>query len=178
MVRDAGKTPQSGVTPRSGRSLLRIARDRCALYHRRMLSHETMRRVLQAHVDAENAHDRERVLATYVANGPEFVDVPAGVTYRGGDNIVGNYRHLWDGFPGLVRRIDRWTFGEDACVIELTLIGAHEGAYRGIDATGRRIELRVCAHFEFAPDGRIIRETAYYDALTFMRQLGIARRDE
>jgi steroid delta-isomerase-like uncharacterized protein len=142
-----------------------------------MLSHETMRRVLQEHVDAENAHDRGRVLATYIDGGAEFVDVPAGATYSGGDEIVGNYRHLWDGFPGLVRRIDRWTFGEDSCVIELTLTGKHEGAYRGIASTGRELELKICAHFEFSPDGRIIRETAYYDSLTFMRQLGVSRRE-
>ena len=29
---------------------------------------------------------------------------PAGVRYVGGEQIVGNYRHLWDGFPGLRRR--------------------------------------------------------------------------
>jgi steroid delta-isomerase-like uncharacterized protein len=142
-----------------------------------MLTAEIMRRTLQEHVDAENAHDRERVLATYVEGGAEFVDVPAGATFRDGAEIIGNYRNLWDGFPGLVRRIDRWTFGEDSCVIELTLSGTHDGVYRGIPPTGRALALQICAHFQFAPDGRIIRETAYYDSLTFMRQLGIARRD-
>jgi steroid delta-isomerase-like uncharacterized protein len=142
-----------------------------------MLSHEAMRKVLQEHVDAENARDRQRVLATYVEGGAEFVDVPSGTTYRGGDQIAGNYQHLWDGFPELVRRIDRWTFGADSCVVELTLTGAHAGTYRGIPATGRKLDLRICAHFEFAPDARIVRETAYYDSLTFMRQLGLSRAE-
>ena len=141
-----------------------------------MLSQETMRRVLQEHVDAENAGDRARVLATYIERGPEFEDVPTGARFRGGDEIIDNYRNLWDGFPGLVRRIDRWTFGEDACVIELTLSGTHDGVYRGIPPTGRKLELRIIAHFEFDPaTGRIKRETAYYDSLTFMRQLGLTR---
>ncbi len=133
-----------------------------------------MRRVLQEHVDAENAHDRERVLATYVADGAEFVDVPSGRTYTGDDGIIENYRNLWDGFPGLVRRVDRWTFGDDACVIELTLTGTHDGSYRGIAATGKKLELPIIAHFEFdAETGRIKRETAYYDTLTFRKQLGL-----
>ncbi len=140
-----------------------------------MLSHEKMRSVLQEHVDAENAHDRERVLATYIGEAAEFVDVPTGATFRGDDEIVGNYRNLWDGFPGLVRRIDRWTFGENACVIELTLTGTHDGPYRGIAPTGKALQLRICAHFAFADDGRIVRETAYYDSLTFMRQMGLSR---
>jgi len=141
-----------------------------------MLTPEIMRRVLDEHVDAENVHDRERVLATYCADRPEFDDVPTGRRFRGGDEIIDNYRNLWDGFPGLVRRIDRWTFGEDACVIELTLTGTHDGPYRGIPATGRKLELRISAHFAFDADGRITRETAYYDSLTFMRQLGLPQR--
>jgi steroid delta-isomerase-like uncharacterized protein len=124
-------------------------------------------------VDAENHHDRERVLATYTRESPVFEDVPAGRRYVGADEIVGNYRHLWDGFPGLVRRIDRWTFGDGACVIELTLTGTHAGAYRGVAATGRKLDPRIIAHFAFDEDGRITQETAYYDTLTFRRQLGL-----
>jgi steroid delta-isomerase-like uncharacterized protein len=142
-----------------------------------MVSQETMRRVLQEHVDAENARDRERVLATYVEREPVFDDVPTGKRYVGPEEIVDNYRHLWDGFPGLVRRIDSWAFGENTCVIELTLTGEHAGPYRGIAATGRALSFRIIAHFAFDEDGRIAQETAYYDALTFMRQLGIARPD-
>ncbi len=138
-----------------------------------MPSRETMRQVLQEHVDAENAHDRERVRATYVERDPVFEDVPVGRRYVGVEEIVDNYRHLWDGFPGLVRRIDRWTFGDDSCVIELTLTGEHEGAYRGIEPTGRVLDLRIVAHFAFDESGRIRQETAYYDTLTFRRQLGL-----
>jgi steroid delta-isomerase-like uncharacterized protein len=140
-----------------------------------MLEKEHMRRVLREHVDAENACDPDRVLATYVEQGAEFVDVPAGRTFRDGEEIVGNYRNLWDGFPGLVRRIDRWTIGDDgSVVIELTLTGTHDGPYRGIPATGKKLELPIIAHFEFDEgSGRIKRETAYYDTRTFQRQLGL-----
>jgi steroid delta-isomerase-like uncharacterized protein len=140
-----------------------------------MPSAEVIRRVLQEHVDAENAHDRDRVLATYATCDPVFEDVPLGRSYVGAEEIIDNYRNLWDGFPGLVRRIDRCTIGDDSAVIELTLTGAHEGAYRGVPATGRTLELRIIAHFAFDADGRITQETAYYDTLTFMRALGLRR---
>lgn len=136
-----------------------------------------MRAVLQEHVDAENARDDKRVLATYSTDAPVFEDVPAGARFVGGEEIVGNYRHLWDGFPGLFRRIDRWTFGEDSAVIELTLIGTQDGPYRGAPASGRKLEFRIIGHFQFDADGRIKQETAYYDTLTFMRQLGLGRED-
>ena len=135
----------------------------------------TMRRVLQEHVDAENARDDQRVLATYSTDAPVFEDVPTGEGYVGAEAIVGNYRHLWDGFPGLFRRIDRWTFGHDSAVIELTLIGTQDGPYRGAPASGRRLEFRIIGHFQFDAGGRIKQETAYYDRLTFMKQLGLGR---
>jgi len=140
-----------------------------------MLTHEAMRRVLHEHVDAENAHDRERVLATYVERDPVFDDVPTGNRYVGASQIIDNYRHLWDGIPNLVRRIDSWAFGDNTCVIELTLRGDQTGTYRGAPASGRSLDFRIIAHFAFDDDGRIRQETAYYDALTFMRQLGLGR---
>ena len=137
------------------------------------LPRELMREVILEHVEAENANDPGRVLATYSAEDPVFEDVPSGARYVGGENIVGNYRHLWDGFPGLKREITRWTFGEDAVVLELTLSGKHEGTFRGIPPTGREASMRVIAHFQFDGEGRIKQETAYYDSLTFLRALGV-----
>lgn len=137
------------------------------------LTKDRMREVIIEHVEAENANDPQRVVATYSSDTPVFEDVPSGVRYVGGDDIVGNYRHLWDGFPGLTREVTRWTFGEDSVVIELTLRGRHEGTFRGVPPTGRDAALRVIAHFQFDAEGRIQQETAYYDSLTFMRQLGV-----
>src|SRR3990172_9136609 len=139
-----------------------------------MLSKELMREVVLEHVEAENVNDPGRVLTTYSREGPVFEDVPSGARYVGGEQIAGNYRHLWDGFPGLQRAITRLTFGEDSLLIEPTLSGKHEGSYRGIAPTGPDASLRVIAHFQFDAEGRIQQETAYYDSLTFMRQLGIA----
>jgi steroid delta-isomerase-like uncharacterized protein len=102
--------------------------------------------------------------------------VAAGVRYEGGEAIVNdNYKHLWDGFPGLQREIVRWTFGDDAVVIELRLTGKQEGAFRGIPPSGRELALRIIAHFQFDGEGRIAQETAYYDRLTFIQQLGLGR---
>jgi steroid delta-isomerase-like uncharacterized protein len=137
-----------------------------------MITRDKMREVLIEHVEAENVHDAARVLATYAREAPVFEDVAAGVRYEGGEAIVSdNYRHLWDGFPGLKREIIRWTFGDDSAVIELRLTGKHEGTFRGVPASGRDLEFRIIAHFQFDDEGRIAQETAYYDRLTFMKAL-------
>lgn len=126
-----------------------------------MIPRERMREVILEHVEAENVHDRERVLATYSRVDPVFEDMPSGVRYVGGERIVGNYGQLWEGFPGLKREITRWTFRDDSVVIELTLSGKHEGTFRGLAPTGREASLRVIAHFQFDDEGRIKQETAY-----------------
>lgn len=140
------------------------------------ITHEQMRAVLTEHVEAENARDEARVLATYSRVTPVFEDAATGRRYEGGDTIVGdNYQHLWDGFPGLHREVTRWTLGEDSAVIELVLRGRHDGLYRSLPPTGKEIELRIIAHFQFDDEGRIQQETAYYDSATFLRQLGLGR---
>ena len=136
---------------------------------------ERMREVLTEHVEAENANDPARVMATYSRERPVFEDIASGVRYEGGAIVDENYRHFWEGFPGLRREITRWTFGEDSAVIEVTLRGKHTGEFRGIPPTGRDIEFRIAAHFQFDDEGRILQETAYADSLTFMRQLGLTR---
>jgi steroid delta-isomerase-like uncharacterized protein len=133
-----------------------------------------MRAVIEEHVQAENDNDPGRVVATYSRKDPVFEDVPSGRRFVGGDEIVGNYRHLWDGFPSLTREITRWTFGDDSVVIELTLRGKHEGRFRGVPATQRNLALRVIAHFQFDDEGRIQQETAYYDSATVLGALGTA----
>jgi steroid delta-isomerase-like uncharacterized protein len=60
-------------------------------------------------------------------------------------------------------------------VIELRLTGKHEGTFRGTPPSGRELEFRIIAHFQFDAEGRIAQETAYYDRLTFMQQLGLGR---
>lgn len=136
-----------------------------------MLDKEEIRDMIQEHVDAENAADIDRVLATYSDHAPIFEDVATGVRCVGGEQIIGEYRNVWDGFPGLSRLITRWTIGENSAVIEVTISGKHEGPFQGLPPTGHDVLLQGVGHFEFDEDGRIQHETVYYDSLTLVRQI-------
>jgi len=140
-----------------------------------LLTKDRMRDVIVEHVEAENAIDAGRVLGTYSRVSPSFEDVAACTRCSGGEEIIAEYRNVWDGFPHLKRDITRWTFGDNSAVIEVIVSGSHEGLFRGVPASGREISLRGIAHFQFDSEGRIEKETVYYDSLTLMRQLGIAR---
>jgi steroid delta-isomerase-like uncharacterized protein len=137
-----------------------------------MASASAIRKLIVEHVEAENARNPERVMATY-GDDCVFEDVPRGRRHVGRTAILANYRELWLGFPSMVRRIDRMTIEGDGCVCELTLSGRHEGPYRGVPPSGRDGTVRICCHFAIAPDGRIRQETAYYDSQTLVEQLGL-----
>jgi hypothetical protein len=61
------------------------------------------------------------------------------------------------------------------CVITETRVhGTHQGPFRGLPATSRRVDLPIVAVFQFdGPD--LLCERACYDRLTLFIQLGVAR---
>ena len=138
-----------------------------------MMANQQMQDMVLEHVAAEDARDSARVLATYSREAPVFEDVATGVRCDGAPEVLAEYRSVWDGFPELRRRITRWTIDEDSVVIEVTISGRHDGPFRGLPPTGKAVELRGIAHFQFDAEGRIKHETVYYDALTLLRQLGV-----
>ncbi len=62
---------------------------------------------------------------------------------------------------------------EDAVVLEVRLTGTHLGSWRGLPATGRRIDIPICAIFTFDAGDRLAGERIYYDRATVLRQLGV-----
>ena len=128
--------------------------------------------VIVEHVEAENARDMPRVLATY-GKDAVFEDVPAGKRFPGKDAIAANYAETFRGFPDLDRRITRMTTSGSACVAELTLTGSQTGVFRGLAPTGRRGSVKIICHFEMDEDGLIRQETAHYDSAALLVQLGL-----
>jgi hypothetical protein len=53
-------------------------------------------------------------------------------------------------------------------------MGTHEGSFRGLPPTGRRIDVPMVVIFDFeGPD--LVCERVYFDRLTLFVQLGVAR---
>ena len=51
--------------------------------------------------------------------------------------------------------------------------GTHLGAWRGLPATGRRVEVPLCGVYTFDSDNRLAGEKIYYDRGIVLRQLGV-----
>ena len=58
-------------------------------------------------------------------------------------------------------------------MLEVTIRGTHQGAWRGLPATGRHLEFPLCAVYTFDADDRLAGERIYYDRGTVLGQLGL-----
>ncbi|HYU52308.1 MAG TPA: ester cyclase, partial [Gemmatimonadaceae bacterium] len=91
------------------------------------------------------------------------------------DGVRAYYTELMRALPDLVIDIKRRHASTDCIVLEVTISGTHSGAWRGLPATGRRVEFPLCGVYTFDAGNRIAGERIYYDRATVLRQLGIFR---
>ena len=61
----------------------------------------------------------------------------------------------------------------EAIVVEVRIHGTQLGEWRGLPATGRRVDVPLCGIYTFDAHDRLAGEKIYYDRATVLRQLGV-----
>jgi steroid delta-isomerase-like uncharacterized protein len=130
--------------------------------------------VVDQHVRAENQHDLEAVMATFGV-GARYDDEPWADHRHGRDGVRSYYTELMAALPDLVIDVQRRHVSSDGVILEVVIRGTHGGAWRGLPATGRRVEFPLCGVYTFDADDRLAGERIYYDRATVLRQLGVFR---
>lgn len=109
---------------------------------------------------------------------PDFVydEVATGRKLTGIDDTLGAWKGWAEAFPD-----SKAVFGEahasddGTVVLELTWKGTHQGPLQtpngSIAPTGKRIELRACAVFQFAEE-KARAQRHYFDMATLLQQIG------
>ena len=128
--------------------------------------------VVEEHVRLENAHDLEGVLGTF-GDTARYDDEAWGEHYEGRGGVRQFYQQIMAALPDLEIEIKRRHVTPEAVLLEVVIRGTHLGAWRGLPATGRRIEFPLCGVYTFDPDDRLAGERIYYDRGTVLRQLGV-----
>jgi steroid delta-isomerase-like uncharacterized protein len=139
-----------------------------------MDSARALRRLKQVeeHVRLENAHDLEGLMSVFGSSG--FYDDEAwGEHHTGLEGVRGYYMDLMKAAPDFHIEVKRTHVGEEAIILEVVLTGTHQGAWRGLPPTGRRICVPICGVFTFDEEDRLAGEKVYYDRITVLRQLGV-----
>jgi steroid delta-isomerase-like uncharacterized protein len=128
--------------------------------------------IVEQHVRMENAHDLDAVLGTF-GDAAHYEDEAWGEHHEGRSAVRVFYEQLMAALPDLHIYIRRRHVTDDAIILEVVIRGTQLGAWRGLPATGRRVEIPLCGVYTFDASNRLAGEKIYYDRGTVLRQLGV-----
>jgi steroid delta-isomerase-like uncharacterized protein len=129
--------------------------------------------LVEEHIHRENVRDLAGIMRTFGADAQLTLN---GEHHPGHDRVRGLYQMLLDSFPDLHVEVRKVYPAEDAVVTEVVLHGTQAQSFLGIPATGRRVQLPMCALFQFGADGRLAGESVYFDGALLLRQVGLLPR--
>jgi steroid delta-isomerase-like uncharacterized protein len=119
-----------------------------------------------------DSHGPERVLA-FFADDCVFEDVTFGVSARGKEEFRSLLEGAFAAVPDIKYDVTSRLITARGAAIEWVMSGTHKGDFPGIPATGKRFSsVRGASILELEGD-RIRRESDYWDAATFMKQVGL-----
>jgi len=118
--------------------------------------------IVEQHIRLENEHDLEGVLRTF-GDTARYDDEAWGEHYKGGNGVRRFYEQLIGALPDLEIQVQRRHVTDDAILVEVMIRGTHLGEWRGLPATGRRVEVPLCGMYTFDADDRLAGERIYYD---------------
>jgi steroid delta-isomerase-like uncharacterized protein len=128
--------------------------------------------IVEQHIRLENEHDLEGVLRTF-GDTARYDDEPWSEHYEGRNGVSHFYQQLLSALPDLEIEVQRRHVTDEAILMEVMIRGTHLGGWRGLPATGRRVEFPLCGVYTFDADDRLAGEKIYYDRGTVLRQLGV-----
>ena len=127
--------------------------------------------LVEEHIRVENAQQMDELIDTFSQN-PHFVLNSQRTDGR--DGVQQLYADLFRGFPDLKSVVKSQYVSREGIVLETVLSGTHRAEWNGIPATGRSVEVPMCAIFPFnEAEGKLEAEIVYFDGTSLLRQLGL-----
>lgn len=133
--------------------------------------------IVEQHVRLENDHDLEGVLETF-GESAHYDDRAWGEHYAGSAGVRSFYEQLMKALPDLHIEVQQRHATDEKIILEVTICGTHLGAWRGLPATGRKVEFPLCGVYTFDSNDRLAGEKIYYDRATVLKQLGVFHEPE
>lgn len=129
---------------------------------------------VREHIRMENAHDLAAVMDTF-GSAANYDDEAWDEHHMGREAVRSFYEQLLRAVPDLHIEVRKEHASGDAVIVECVIRGTHEGRWRDLPPTGRRLEFPLCGVYTFSGDGKLAGERIYYDRGTILRQLGVFR---
>jgi steroid delta-isomerase-like uncharacterized protein len=128
------------------------------------------------HLAAMNRHDAGAVVALYAEDG-RWAEPPGASELWGNGLLRQHLGLLFRAFPDLAIVRLRSLLSTDAIVVEWRAEGTHRGAYLGVRATGRRLDVHGASILDVR-DGKIQVSHHYCDSGAVLRQLNLLPRGD
>ena len=128
--------------------------------------------IVEEHIRCENGHDLDAVMATF-GRDARYDDEPWRDHRVGRDGVRSYYTELLCAVPDLSIEVTQRHIALESVVVEVIIRGTHRGSWRGLPATGRRLEFPLCGVYAFDADDRLAGERIYYDRGAVLAQLGL-----
>jgi steroid delta-isomerase-like uncharacterized protein len=128
--------------------------------------------LVEEHVRFENEHNLDRVILTF-GDTARYDDEAWNEHYSGLEQVRQFYAQIMSALPDLNIDVVRRHVAAETIVLEVIIRGTQLGAWRGLPATGRRVEIPLCGIYTFTSDDRLAGERIYYDRAMVLRQLGV-----
>jgi steroid delta-isomerase-like uncharacterized protein len=123
-------------------------------------------------VDAWNAHDPERLAALYTADGV-YEEIPTNAVAQGADAIRALVQSELDAYSGIEVQPQAGFQGDNWAVLQGIFAGRYTGQLPGAPAgAGQPFAVPFATVFRLRDD-RIQHNTDYFDAYSFLIQIGV-----
>ncbi len=133
---------------------------------------KAIEQVVTSYFEAATARDPDAMAAHWHADGVGDL-VPVGVL-RGPGAVRSFFSELFAALPDSQFLVLDTVVDGGGATVQWRMTGTFTGgAFQGLEPTGRAVELRGCDCLEVDEDGKLTRNTAYYDGAAFARQVGM-----
>lgn len=120
-----------------------------------------------------STHDVEK-MASYFTDDCVFENLARGQVYEGKEKLKEWARVSFVSFPDFKLELTSIVVSGDRLGSEWVMTGTHTGNAPDFPATGKSFSVRGCSIVELV-NGKIKRESIYWDSMTFLRQLGVMK---
>jgi steroid delta-isomerase-like uncharacterized protein len=128
-------------------------------------------RMIEDYVAAWSSGDVEKI-ASFLTDDCVFENVGGGTVYRGHEELEAFARDTFASIPDFKIEVKSFFVAGDWVGAEWIQSGTYTGELVGIEVIGKNFSGRGASIIELHK-GKIRREAIYWDALSFLRQLGV-----
>jgi predicted ester cyclase len=127
--------------------------------------------IVEEHMRLENAKDFAGCIGKFTK--AKYDVVASEELYDGPDRVHEFLDENYEAFPDFEFIPTRISPATDMVVVEGRFTGTHQGTWRGLPATGRKVDFPMCLLFDFEGQD-MVSERLYFDLTTPLHQLGVA----